>query len=1068
MKISDNEFESFILTLFGDGATNGDIVFINDKDEELVTRDLDEAIEFDPAYVGLETALGETIGFALERGSHGVKQNPSATYDNLDVYFLEKAVKITDVQQIFDAYGEDVAFEIPLAKYKLADQDFYGLNDFISAKQDEILPLEEVVDKGVKVTFAMASSAKRGEGAWKNIEGTVGQFIEMLTLHQEGKKDGQCFLQGELAGSGRSAKSLIKNYFIGLDLDTGETSEEIDERLAETGLAYVRYTTHSHMKDLSEVKRDSFFKWSGMNATKNVDVKQLKIYLAEVRGFIPRVVEHLEVLEDAKVSEEGTLTIIRHAKMPKHRIIFFLSEPFVFQGKANQTDEIKAWKEHYHGFGTDLGFVYDNSCLDPARLFYLPRHDKDQPYETRFVDGDYVDLRSYERIAMKRDTHSQSINAFSDAAKSLGVVSDGMFVEGYNLKRWIMTHDCDIVSLLEEHYPDGVKSPRTNGPGYHIECPFEDEHSKAGGLGTFAINGSENDKGFHIHCTHDSCHGRNKLDYIKKMVELEWITVGDLQDETYCPSIERLDEIKEEEDQPADEVDVEEILQKIGKKETTKDQAVDLLRQIGKTDIDQEEFEELAEEVRKKKRMTKREIKKSFPNKFEKSKKEVQAFLDEAEKKIAEYNDRYALVNVGNASILDSEMDWDDSPFTKLETWKIMNSNQKVLVSNGKGDSKLEFLTKMWMESAQRKTYTGVMFDPGPHPNNKKYNLFKGFNTIARKGSWNLLKNHIYEVLCHSDEKIFMWLMTWMSNIIQRPWEKKGSALVVRGAKGAGKTTVFDYFSRLLTPYAMTSSQPEHITGKFNWHFRDKLLVIAEEGLFAGSSRDDSIIKDLITGKKMLMEPKGIDPFNMDQYIRLVIISNEDWVINATADERRYLVLDVSNEYVGDGDYFEAISNQMENGGLEAMMYELTNFEPPFVESWNILRKPPKTAALAKQVSRSIPVWEKFFIGLVENGGVSDLGIEAGNIELNYDQPTEVNRDELRMHFYNSLRTTSSKYHQTPEAFKELAEKYLPGSKYLKRKNGDIYMRIPSLNEMIDHIQSTHKINLDIIEFEKE
>lgn len=1056
MKITEDNFENLIGGLFGDGLTTGSIEFINDNDEVLVTRDIDEALEFGPSYVGLVTDTDEATGFALaldDIPSHFPK--PTFKNNKFALWLFDYPVKSAEIPH------EEAVTEIPLIDYDFYEDNFYDLSAF----EQKSVEAGAGIDKTLAVTFAMAAKASASDGRWSNQQGTVANFIEMLTTHQEGKKDGACFLQGELAGDRRLAKSLIKNFFVIFDLDTGETSEEIDARLKKTGYAYIRYTTHSHMTDISTVKRTEFFRWSGMDAEKNVEINRLRKYLVEVKGYMPRILEKIEIIEDAKVSEEGTMTIFRHNEMPKHRIAFFLNEPFLFQGKTNQQEAIKAWKEHYHGFGTELGFVYDKSCIDPARLFYLPRHEKGRPFETRFVDGDYVDLRSFERLAMRREVGAANTNAFADAAKSLGATSEGLFVEGYNLKRWVVTRDCELITLLEDRYPDGIKSPRTTGPGYHIECPFEDEHTKAGGLGTYAINASDTDSGFHIHCTHNSCQGRNKLDYIKRMVENEWFSVDDLNDEQFCPSLlkdeeEQIDEEKKEE---LEKIDPEALMDTINKK-MSKDDVIDVLRKISKhPDMTRDEFEEFVEDARKKRGMTKREMKKAYGTKFKddagKSDRD-----DEVEKILRRWNDRFALVDVGSASILDSEKDWTDSPFTKLDTWKVISSNQKILVSDGTGQ-KMESISKLWLEWSQRKTYTGVVFDPAMPKNSTKYNLFKGFKTQERKGDWSLLKQHIYEVLCHENDEFYDWIMTWFAHLVQRPWEKKGSALIVRGVKGAGKTTVFEFLEQMVAPYAITSSQPEHITGKFNWHFRDKLLLIAEEGLFAGSSRDDSIIKDLITGKKMLMEPKGIDAFYMDQYIRLVIISNEDWVINATSDERRYFVIDVNDKYAQDVDYFSALYNQMNNGGIEAMMYELLRFEPPFDQGWDILRTPPKTDALAKQVSQSIPIHEKFFVGLLENGSVSEFGSDLTPISLNYDKPTEIERDELRMYYYNSLVTTAARYQQTQEAFKNLVNKYLPGTKYKKFKNGDIKMVIPPLNDLIDHAQSKLKIKLDMMEF---
>lgn len=1073
MKITEDGLEQLIAGLFGDNLTSGDIEFFNDKDEVLQTRDIDEVIEFDPTHFSLETVTGELTGFALpieETPSH--YPEPSATGGGLNLWFFDRVLDC-------DLMPHDNGIvEIPLIQYELTE-NLYEEFDFdeIEEVRQPTAPTGPTLDKNAVVTFGMAKSAARGDGAWKNREGTVQQVIEMLTTHQEGPKDGLCFLQGELAGSGRNANAMVRNHLIGFDLDTGETAEEIDARLADTGYAYARYTTHSHLKDTSEVKRDAFFRWCGMDATKNVNLTVLKKYLIEVRGFVPRVVENVEIIDDARVSEDGTTTIIKHAKMPKHRVIFFLSEPFVFQGKANQQEEKKAWKEHYHGLGIHLGFVYDKSCTDPARLFYMPRHPKGNPFETRFVDGDYVDLRSYDRVEMKRDTNTQSVNHFQDAAKSLGASTDGMFVDGYNLKRWIMTRDCDIVDLIEEYYPDAIKTSRTNGPGFHIECPFEDEHTRAGGLGTFAINASDNDKGFHVHCTHDSCQGRNKLDYVKKMVELEWFGVAELQDERFCPSLLREeperddDEDEEAEEKTTDNFNVHDLIDSVNK-DMNKDDVVEILRRISKrVDIDEEEFEGYLSRISRRSKVPKKALEKYITSNRQETKSAEEKIekLDEMDRRLHEYNKRYAMVDTGSKVVI-MDANKKEMTFTNRDDWKALKANEKILVMEGDNrEPKLESIAKVWLEWEQRRTYEGVAFDPRPNPDPNKFNLFNGYETIARKGKWDKLQNHIYEVMCHNNEDHYLWLMTWLAQIIQFPWEKKGSAIVVRGKKGVGKSIVFTTFKEILGKYAMSSANAAHITGQFNWHFRDKLFMIAEEGLFAGNAREDSILKELITGSSLLMEPKGIDAFSMDNFLRLAIISNEEWVVNASSDERRYFVLEASDKYKGDIKYFNAIIEQMENGGKEAMMHDLMNFEPHTEAGWNILREPPRTDALSEQVSQSTHVWEKFFITLVEHMGVSEVAGDLEPVELEYGVDNWVDPKILQQYYYNSLRTSTSKYKADPKNFQKLAEHFLQ-AKWVRKKNkkGELWLKIPPLEQVKDHIQNTLKIKLDMIEISEE
>ena len=56
-----------------------------------------------------------------------------------------------------------------------------------------------------------------------------------------------------------------------------------------------------------------------------------------------------------------------------------------------------------------------------------------------------------------------------------------------------------------------------------------------------------------------------------------------------------------------------------------------------------------------------------------------------------------------------------------------------------------------------------------------------------------------------------------------------------------------------------------------------------------------------------------------------MLASNEDWVVPASLESRRFFVLDVSNARANDHTYFAAITDELEHGGYEAMLDELLN-----------------------------------------------------------------------------------------------------------------------------------------------
>ena len=94
-----------------------------------------------------------------------------------------------------------------------------------------------------------------------------------------------------------------------------------------------------------------------------------------------------------------------------------------------------------------------------------------------------------------------------------------------------------------------------------------------------------------------------------------------------------------------------------------------------------------------------------------------------------------------------------------------------------------------------------------------------------------------------------------------------------------------------------------------------------------GTLRAEGVLKDFITNDQQLLEFKGKDIIKINNYSRLLVTSNHDWVVPAGLGERRFAVFDVGSEHKEDHKYFGLIEKQLENGGYEALLYHLLNVD---------------------------------------------------------------------------------------------------------------------------------------------
>ncbi len=301
-----------------------------------------------------------------------------------------------------------------------------------------------------------------------------------------------------------------------------------------------------------------------------------------------------------------------------------------------------------------------------------------------------------------------------------------------------------------------------------------------------------------------------------------------------------------------------------------------------------------------------------------------------------------------------------------------------------------------WDKWPGRRQYRGVGMFPGNATVPAGYlNLWRGFAIEPQRGDWSLLKSHLRDMVCGGDERLFNWLMDWLAHLVQRPEEKPGTAIVLKSpGKGTGKTLVLGYLMRIFGVHAMSAANSEHVAGRFNGHMLRLLLLGVEEAFWAGSKSAEGIIKSLITETYLTVEQKGIDAINVENFTRLFIISNEDWVVPVGMDERRFLVLEVRNPHAKKRSYFKPIFDQMDkDGGLAAMLHELlardiTNSD---------VRNPPETKGLQEQREHSLGGVHKWLLEVARSGAIQVTAAAQNQhnwpdpeIEINFGCETEI------------------------------------------------------------------------------
>ena len=389
------------------------------------------------------------------------------------------------------------------------------------------------------------------------------------------------------------------------------------------------------------------------------------------------------------------------------------------------------------------------------------------------------------------------------------------------------------------------------------------------------------------------------------------------------------------------------------------------------------------------------------------------------EQVVDEFNKCHAHVMVGGkARILhiktDPDHGWNIHEFYHQSDFKSHYANRKVPIGKH-----VKSAGDVWLNHPDRRSYEGVTFNPNG-ASDGYYNLFQGFPVDAARGDCGLYLDHIQNNICKSDDELYDYVINWMADAIQNPGRRPGVALVIRGKQGVGKGVFVNEFAQLFGPHSIQVAQSSHLVGNFNAHLRDKLLVFADEAFWAGDKRAEGALKALVTENTMPIEMKGVDVQNAPNFVRLIMASNNDWVVPASVDQRRFVVLEAGTERMQDSAYFGALKDQMDNGGRHALMQFLLDRDLSGVD----LRRIPRTEALAEQQLLSLDSVGQWLHGCLETGGFEEPAIGGGVDFYSWEKKSEI--ASVYGRYLNYCKRTSKTHPESISGFGKRLKDLLP------------------------------------------
>jgi len=206
------------------------------------------------------------------------------------------------------------------------------------------------------------------------------------------------------------------------------------------------------------------------------------------------------------------------------------------------------------------------------------------------------------------------------------------------------------------------------------------------------------------------------------------------------------------------------------------------------------------------------------------------------------------------------------------------------------------------------------------------YNNFSGFLHNERKQYCNypddikqgveFIWNHINEVWCSTKKDQFEYVVKWICAMVSG--QKMTTCLYLNSLQGSGKTAPCDFLRNWVIGknITITINNPKIIVGGFNISLCGMLLTIFEELPSNSKGQWKGLVdwlKPYITNSTMNYEGKYEKDFNAKNLNSYILLTNKK-ALKISPDDRRFVMLDVSNKYIGNYKYIDKLVEYMDNG----------------------------------------------------------------------------------------------------------------------------------------------------------
>jgi hypothetical protein len=230
----------------------------------------------------------------------------------------------------------------------------------------------------------------------------------------------------------------------------------------------------------------------------------------------------------------------------------------------------------------------------------------------------------------------------------------------------------------------------------------------------------------------------------------------------------------------------------------------------------------------------------------------------------------------------------------------------------------------------------------------------------------NTMLHFIKIVWASNNDDNYKYIMSWLKALLNAKNGITKKALLCISKQGCGKNTLTDFIRNYIIGYRSVyeATGIEGVTRNFNSILQGKRLVILNE--LAQTSEQFRAnfdkIKTFITDDTILIEPKNIDPYNVNNVSNYILFSNHIDSVYIEQSDRRYAIFEMDPIYMNNEEYFTNFRGKCFNHAFGKHFYNyLMNYESIS------LMKIPMTEIRKTLMELSKPSYRKYLDAIKDN-----------------------------------------------------------------------------------------------------